>query len=88
MRAERNCKAALLAFLLAAPALLPTETSAITAEVAKKCNALLAKEFPPRQVGNPAAGSSKGTAQDQRDYFKKCVENGGKMDSAPDKTSK
>jgi hypothetical protein len=88
MLAERNCKAALLAFLLAASALLPTGASAITAEVAKKCDALLAKEFPLRQVGNPAAGSSKGTAQDQRDYFKKCVENGGNMGSPPDKTSK
>jgi hypothetical protein len=35
--------------------------SAVTAEVAKKCNALTAKAYPPRVVGNPAAGSAKGT---------------------------
>ena len=56
------------------------EASAITAEVAKKCNVLLSKEFPPREPGNPAAGSKKGTAQTQRDYFKKCVANGGNLD--------
>jgi hypothetical protein len=59
---------------------LPDPVSAITAEVAKKCNALIAKEFPPREPGNPAAGSSKGSGRDQRAYFSKCVANGGKMD--------
>ena len=29
---------------------------AVTVEVAKKCAALTAKAFPPRVVGNPAAG--------------------------------
>jgi hypothetical protein len=53
--------------------------SAVTVEVAKKCNALTAKAFPPRQVGNPAAGSAKGTGKDERDYYRKCVANGGKM---------
>lgn len=57
--------------------------SAITAEVARTCNAAVAKAFPPRQPGNPAAGSTKGTAKDQRDYFSKCVENNGKVDDAP-----
>jgi hypothetical protein len=61
--------------------LMPIAASAITAEVAKKCNVLLGKEFPPRVPGNPAAGSTKGTAQSQRDYFNKCVANGGNMDS-------
>jgi hypothetical protein len=54
--------------------------SAITVEVAKKCDVLVAKAFPPREIGNPADGSAKGSAQAQRDYFKKCVTNGGKMD--------
>jgi hypothetical protein len=54
--------------------------SAITVEVAKKCDVLTAKAFPSRQPGNPAAGSAKGTGQSQRDYFNKCVANGGKMD--------
>jgi hypothetical protein len=51
--------------------------SAITVEVAKKCQALTAKAFPPRQVGNPAAGSAKGSAKAQQDYYKKCAANGG-----------
>jgi hypothetical protein len=66
----------------------PTGASAITVEVAKKCDALTAKAFPPRVVGNPAAGSAKGTPQEQRDYFKKCVANGGNMDGAADKSVK
>jgi hypothetical protein len=55
--------------------------SAITVEVAKKCETLSAKAFPPREIGNPAAGSANGTAQSKRDYFNKCVGNGGNMDS-------
>jgi hypothetical protein len=54
--------------------------SAVTAEVAKKCTALTAKAYPPRVPGNPAAGLTKGTAQSKRDYFNKCVANGGNMD--------
>nr|WP_249809718.1 hypothetical protein [Bradyrhizobium sp. 139] len=61
----------------------PATASAITAEVARTCDAAVAKAFPPKQIGNPAAGSSKGTAKDQRDYFKKCVANNGKVDDAP-----
>jgi hypothetical protein len=54
---------------------------AVTVEVAKKCDLLTAKAFPPREIGNPAAGSAKGTAQTQREYFSKCVANGGNMDN-------
>ena len=78
----------LFAALLAIAVLSPTGAVAITVEVAKKCNALLAKEFPPRQVGNPAAGSAKGSAQVQRDYFNKCVANGGNMDNSAEKNAK
>ena len=53
---------------------------AISVELARKCNALTAKAFPPRVVGNPAAGSTKGTGQDERAYYRKCVANEGKMD--------
>ena len=59
--------------------------SAVTAEVAKKCSALTAKAFPPRVPGNPAAGSAKGTGQAERDYFNKCVANGGNMDTPSSK---
>ena len=77
-----------MAFVFMAAALMPTGAKAIDVEVARKCNALLAKEFPPRQAGNPAAGSAKGSGLDQRNYFKKCVDKGGNMDGAPDKNSK
>jgi hypothetical protein len=62
--------------------------SAVTVEVAKKCNALTAKAFPPRQVGNPAAGSAKGTGKAERDYYRKCVANGGNMDDDARKGAK
>jgi hypothetical protein len=87
MRTLRNltgCAAA----LLAATILMPTDAGAISVEVAKKCNGLLAKQFPPIEPGNPAAGSAKGNGQAARDYFKKCTDNGGNMDNPPDKTSK
>jgi hypothetical protein len=46
-------------------------------EVARKCAALTAKAYPPRVVGNPAAGSTKGSGLTQQEYFKRCVANGG-----------
>jgi hypothetical protein len=70
----------LLALTCFALGSLPGSASAITAEVAKKCNALTAKQFPPREPGNPAAGSAKGSGRDQRAYFSKCVANNGNMD--------
>jgi hypothetical protein len=57
--------------------------SALSAEVAKKCDALTAKAFPPRVVGNPAAGSAKGSAQLIRAYFSECVAKGGNMEKRP-----
>ena len=54
--------------------------SAVTAEVAKKCSALTAKAFPPRVIGNPVAGSAKGTGLDEKVYFNRCVANGGNVD--------
>jgi hypothetical protein len=58
---------------------------AVSAEVARKCKILRAKQFPPRQIGNPAAGSAYGSGQDQREFFRRCVANGGNMDGAPEK---
>jgi hypothetical protein len=75
-----NQKILSAAMLFVAIGLMTTGASAVTAEVAKRCESLTAKAFPPRETGNPAAGSSKGTAQSQRDYFGKCVANGGKVD--------
>jgi hypothetical protein len=67
----------LLAFAISAA--MTDSASAVSVEVAKKCNALTAKAFPPREVGNPAAGSAKGTGADQRAYFKNCVAKEGKI---------
>jgi hypothetical protein len=82
MFAELKFVRAAIALLVATFGFASTPASAITAEVAKACNALVAKEFPPREPGNPAAGSTKGTAQSQRSYFSKCVSNDGHMDNA------
>jgi hypothetical protein len=61
---------------------------AVTADIAKKCQVLTAKAYPPREPGNPAAGSDKGSAQVQRDYFSKCLANGGNVDEGAPKDSK
>lgn len=62
--------------------------SAITVELAKKCEALTAKAFPPRVIGNPAAGSAKGSGKDAQAYFNKCVESGGKVDDGGSQKAK
>lgn len=54
--------------------------SAVSVDVAKKCEVLTFKAFPPREPGNPAAGSAKGTAAAVRRYFNECIANGGTMD--------
>jgi hypothetical protein len=61
--------------------LTTASASAVTVEVAKKCEALTAKAYPPREPGNPAAGRAKGTGQSERTYFNECVANGGNMDN-------
>ena len=78
----------LVALVSIAVGCMTSSASAVTAELAKKCQALTAKAFPPRVPGNPAAGSAKGTGQSQRDYFNKCVANGGKMDDDAPKQTK
>ena len=74
-----------LALIGAALVAAPERSSAISVEVAKKCNALIAKQFPPREPGNPAAGSAKGSGADQRAFFSKCVANNGNMEDKPAK---
>ena len=54
--------------------------AAITAELAKKCQTLTAAAFPPRVVGNPAAGSAKGSGKDMQAFFNTCIKNDGNMD--------
>ena len=66
--------------------LMAQNASAVSAEVAKKCGALTDRAYPFRVPGNPAAGRTLGTAQDVRDYFNKCVANGGNVPGqAPEK---
>ena len=67
---------------------MTTGASAVTAEVAKKCQMLTDKAFPPRQIGNPASGRAKGTGQAQRAYFNNCVTNGGTVDDSGSKETK
>jgi len=55
-------------------------SAAVTAEVARQCQALKQRAFPPREIGNPAAGSDKGTGAQQAAFFRKCVANGGEVD--------
>jgi hypothetical protein len=45
-----------------------------TASLAKKCREMTVKAYPP-----VPAGSKKGTAGAERDYFKKCIDAGGKI---------
>jgi hypothetical protein len=52
--------------------------SAVTAEVAKKCRALMLKAHPYELPGN-----RKGVAHAQRDYFNRCVANEGNMPAEP-----
>jgi hypothetical protein len=88
MFVNRKFWSALVALICIAGGSMTNSASAITVEVAKKCEALTAKAYPPRVIGNPAAGSAKGTGRSERDYFNKCVANGGKMDDHAPKEAK
>jgi hypothetical protein len=79
MCANLKFGAAFLGLVCIAVALTTDSASAVSVEVAKRCNALTAKAFPPREIGNPAAGSAKGTGRDERAYYRKCVANKGNM---------
>jgi hypothetical protein len=70
---------ALVGLVCIAVAPMTNSAAAVSVEIAKKCNDLTAKAFPPREVGNPAAGSAKGTGRAERAYYRKCVANGGKV---------
>ncbi|HKR84875.1 MAG TPA: hypothetical protein VJS37_11905 [Terriglobales bacterium] len=72
-----------IAFLVLIWLILPITARnvfAVTVEVAKKCQSLSAKAFPPRVPGNPAAGLMHGTGRDASEYFRRCVENGGNVE--------
>ena len=73
------------ALLFGIPGSMTSGASAITVELAKKCEALTAKAFPPRVIGNPAAGRAKGSGKDAQAYFNKCIKNAGKVDDGGSK---
>ena len=77
MLAKLKIAIAVVAPICLTQAVQPRSALAITAEVAKRCGAVAEKAYPPRVVGNPAAGRQNGTFQDFRNYFNKCVANGG-----------
>ncbi len=64
------------------------KAEAVTAAVAKACARSLAKAFPLRKPGNPGAGSAAGNAEDQRQFYAKCVANGGPTSDSNTKVGK
>ena len=82
MLANLKLWGALITLICIAAAEMTDSASAVSVEVAKKCDALVAKAFPAREIGNPAAGSAKGTGAEEQAYYKRCVENQGKMPDA------
>ena len=53
---------------------------AISVELAKKCRGMALQKYPYKPVGTPG----KGDAQAEREYYSKCIANGGNMtDSKP-----
>jgi hypothetical protein len=52
--ASLKLECAFLALICIALGSTPNRATAVTVEVAKKCEALTAKAYPPREVGNPA----------------------------------
>jgi hypothetical protein len=79
---------ALLALTCIALGPASNRAAAVTVEVARKCKLLTDTAFPPREPGNPAAGSAKGSGRAAQDYFSKCVANGGTMDDTASKKAK
>ena len=79
MTANVKFLTSLVAFIWIGLGTMTIGASAETVEVARKCDALTAKAFPPRVIGNPATGSAYGTGLSEDDYYQKCVANGGNM---------
>jgi hypothetical protein len=75
---KKLAKRSFLVVVLALAAYLPTTypSSAISADLAKKCRAMAVKAHPTPPAGSKASGVEKA----QRDYFQACVAKGGEMD--------
>jgi hypothetical protein len=69
-----------VALICFAVAMTTSSASAVTVELARKCAGLMSKAYPPREPGNPAAGSAKGKGGAAQAYYQKCLANNGKVD--------
>ena len=83
MPTKLRCGTALVALICFAHLLSTPSAMAVTAELAKKCEVLTGKAYPLRMPGNPAAGRKHRTAKEVRDYFNRCVANGGNAEEQP-----
>jgi hypothetical protein len=79
MLAKVTCSAALTALICLADLGVATSATAIPAELARKCSALANRAYPLSASHNPASGRKHGSSQAVRNYFNRCVANGGKM---------
>lgn len=52
---------------------MTTAYAAIPLKVARECNILTTKAYPPLVPGNPAAGRANGNSHAIRKYFNRCV---------------
>ena len=66
------CASMLLGLIPALTA--PRPATALSADLAKKCRQMSFGVYPPKRVG-----VKKGDAAAQRQYYEKCIANGGKM---------
>ena len=74
MAAKRNSPTIFVVASCVVLAVTMSNASAMSLELAKRCSALTTEAFPPRVIGNPAAGSAKGSGRDVQAYYRKCVE--------------
>jgi|SRR5580704_16197661 hypothetical protein len=82
-RCVRSCSSGEIGQGAAATGPARQSTSAPTSvELARTCDALTAKAFPPLEPGNPAAGTTKGSGLEAQSYFRKCITNGGHVDNS------
>jgi len=88
MKPADHIRVVLVASIALAAAGQTGKAEAVTAAVAKACARSVAKAFPLRKPGNPAAGSAAGNAEDQRQSYAKCVANGGPTSDSNTKVGK
>ena len=80
MLAKMTCGAALTALICLADLGVATSATAIPAWLARKCSARANQAYPLSASHNPASGREHGSSQAVRNYFNRCVANGGKME--------